>query len=81
MDIKRKKELIQELAPEIRGTKIEAAFLSTYANNYVPMWEYAAKPLKQVAKERLEFNNRPQLVNKRVEQYGVVPVCNPKHGK
>jgi hypothetical protein len=67
VDSKRKNELLKELAPEVRGTKIEAAFLSTYEDGYTPMWERAAKPLEQVAQERAELLARERRIRRKLE--------------
>jgi hypothetical protein len=67
MDIEKKSELIKELAPEMRGTKIEAAFLASYEEGCAPMWECAAKPLEQVAQERAELLTQEKRAKRKLE--------------
>jgi hypothetical protein len=55
MDKSKKTKLLKELDPTLKDTAVEAAFLITCENDFVPMWERAKKPIEQVAQERAEL--------------------------
>jgi hypothetical protein len=59
--------LLSELDPTIRKTAIEVAFLSTYEDDFVPMWEKAAKPIEQVAQERAELLSQERRKVRKLE--------------
>jgi hypothetical protein len=67
MDNNKKTKLLKELNPQLKGTAIETAFLSTYEDDFVPMWEQAAKPIEQVAQERAELLTQERRKVKKLE--------------
>jgi hypothetical protein len=67
MDTQKKVELLKALDPKIKNTPIESAFLSTYEDDFIPMWERATKPLEQVAQERAELLSKERRKVRKLE--------------
>ena len=52
MDKEGKAEILKELPPELYGTAAERFLLATSEEDFVPMWEFVAKPIEKVLAER-----------------------------